>query len=164
MFNNCLVLVVILLLMIGYVYSSNNKKVKSGLSLIHVEISPNNEKLIFILAFLFILFSWYSSQPKNASQNNTSSSSYLGMNNGGSSYSGMNEFSFMGTGYMDNKKSKPNKFNIVSGLDNVFDKDSELVKNISNTVADIPKLIEQNIKGFLPTIDENSSLINVKVA
>lgn len=162
MFNNCLVLLVILLLMIGYVYSKNNKKVKSGLSLIHVEISPNNEKLIFILAFLFILFSWYSSQPKNASQNNTSSSSYLGMNNG-SSYSGMNESSFMGTGYMDNNKSEPKQFNIVSGLDNVFDKDSELVKNISNTVADIPKLIEQNIKGILPTIDENSSLINVKV-
>jgi hypothetical protein len=148
--------------MIGFVYSSNNKKIKSGLSLIHVEISPNNEKLILILAFLFILFSWYSSQPQNVSQKSTGSS--YSVMNGGSSYSGMNESSFMSTGYMDNnKKSEPKKFNLVSGLDNVFDKDSELVKNISNTVGDIPKLIEQNIKGLIPTIDENSSLINVKV-
>jgi len=160
MFNNCLVLIVILLLMIGYVYFKDNKKIKSGLSLIHVEISPNNEKLVLILAFLFILYSWYSSQPKNVSQKSTGSS-FFGMNDIGSSYSGIT-----GPSFMDNSNTKKNerkKINVVSGLDNVFDKDSELVKNISNTVADIPKLIEQNIKGIMPTIDENSSLINVKL-
>jgi len=160
MLNNCLVLIVILILMVGYIYFKDNKKIKSGLSLIHVEISPNNEKLVLILAFLFILYSWYSSQPKSISQKSTGTS-FFGMNDSGSSYSGITGSSFMENS--NTKKSEPKKINLVSGLDNVFDKDSELVKNISNTVADIPNIITKNIKGIMPTIDENSSLINVKL-
>ena len=166
MFNNCLILVVLLLLMIGYVYSKGKKvpKAKSGLSLIHVEISPSNEKLVLILAFLFILFTWYSSQPKKVNQTNTSSSSssssssYFGMNDGGSSYSGITGSSFTDTS--NTKKSEPKQFNIVSGLDGLFDVDSEFAQNISKTVADFPTRIEEGIKRVIP---KEGSIIDVKV-